>query len=625
MTTSVPAATAFEYAGDGATLEFSFPLRFIENDDLHVYVNGVLMVRGTHYSVDGAGELAGGAVTFEEEYVPASGSTVRLARATAAKQTVDLSNLTRTPGDTLELQLDRLAMVSQDHGERLDDIEEITDDLTGAVEAAQAAQAGAEQAQTGAETAEDNTEGFKDAAELARDEAVAAATSLNLPTIGAGDAGKTLVVTVAEDGYELIDPVAAAADVTFDPSGTGLSATDVQAALAELDASSVPSGGTTGQVLAKASATDHDTTWVDRIGGSTGSADNRLLRSDGTGGATLQASPVTVDDSGNMTGVGTLSTSAGITINSSQGMVVETTTPAALLVARKPDTPGSAGTIGYFDFEARDNAGTLLDYICRISARQDAIGAGSVSATLRIATINAGTAADRCFFGAGVYHPSATGGDKGNNTINFGAVYDDNSLLTCMAMAEEFIERGEINLDKWDAMVPDQIVPESREEVPLYYDVVVEQRRITTEADDSGRLVRRVETVAESIQVPAFIADPVYDEQGAIVDAVETPLTGEVVVPERVIVREHRTARVFKTLLDSGFDPRDPAQYFAKMRSDEALPGMPTQANWQHGGLSMGEMQSQQWLAMEMLAIVCNVMWGRLLDLEQRVAVIENG
>lgn len=45
--------------------------------------------------------------------------------------------------------------------------------------------------------------------------------------------------------------------------------------------------------------------------GSTGSADNRLLRSDGSGGASIQNSPITVDDSGNLSGaaaVGTLST-----------------------------------------------------------------------------------------------------------------------------------------------------------------------------------------------------------------------------------------------------------------------------------------------------------------------------
>jgi len=44
---------------------------------------------------------------------------------------------------------------------------------------------------------------------------------------------------------------------------------------------------------------------VNNFAGSTGATDNRLLRADGTGGATLQASAITVDDSGNMSGVGT--------------------------------------------------------------------------------------------------------------------------------------------------------------------------------------------------------------------------------------------------------------------------------------------------------------------------------
>jgi hypothetical protein len=75
------------------------------------------------------------------------------------------------------------------------------------------------------------------------------------------------------------------------------------------DGLGVPAGGTTGQVLKKASNADNDTVWAtdaEGIGGSTGSTDNRLLRSDGTGGATLQSSAITVDDSGNMSGVGTI-------------------------------------------------------------------------------------------------------------------------------------------------------------------------------------------------------------------------------------------------------------------------------------------------------------------------------
>jgi hypothetical protein len=42
------------------------------------------------------------------------------------------------------------------------------------------------------------------------------------------------------------------------------------------------------------------------LGGSTGATDNRILRADGTGGSTVQNSAVTIDDSGNISGLGTV-------------------------------------------------------------------------------------------------------------------------------------------------------------------------------------------------------------------------------------------------------------------------------------------------------------------------------
>jgi hypothetical protein len=74
------------------------------------------------------------------------------------------------------------------------------------------------------------------------------------------------------------------------------------------------SGATTNQV-----AQWNGTAWVPvtfsaGIGGTTGATDNALLRADGTGGATVQASTVTIDDSGNVShtnwtvGSGTYST-----------------------------------------------------------------------------------------------------------------------------------------------------------------------------------------------------------------------------------------------------------------------------------------------------------------------------
>jgi hypothetical protein len=48
------------------------------------------------------------------------------------------------------------------------------------------------------------------------------------------------------------------------------------------------------------------------IGGSTGATDNAILRADGTGGSTAQASSITVDDSGNLATAGNLETTAGL-------------------------------------------------------------------------------------------------------------------------------------------------------------------------------------------------------------------------------------------------------------------------------------------------------------------------
>jgi hypothetical protein len=70
----------------------------------------------------------------------------------------------------------------------------------------------------------------------------------------------------------------------------------------------VVSGGADGHVLTQQA----DGTYAPEapsagIGGSVGSTDNRLVRSDGTGGSTVQSTGITVDDSNNVSGVGTLS------------------------------------------------------------------------------------------------------------------------------------------------------------------------------------------------------------------------------------------------------------------------------------------------------------------------------
>lgn len=75
----------------------------------------------------------------------------------------------------------------------------------------------------------------------------------------------------------------------------------------------VITGGSTGEVLTlQADGTYAPATVPAGIGGSVGSTDNRLVRSDGTGGSTVQSTGITVDDSNNVSGIGTLDTSGQI-------------------------------------------------------------------------------------------------------------------------------------------------------------------------------------------------------------------------------------------------------------------------------------------------------------------------
>lgn len=73
----------------------------------------------------------------------------------------------------------------------------------------------------------------------------------------------------------------------------------------------VVSGGADGQVLTQqADGTYAPENVSAGIGGSVGSTDNRLVRSDGTGGSTVQSTGITVDDSNNVSGMGTLACGA---------------------------------------------------------------------------------------------------------------------------------------------------------------------------------------------------------------------------------------------------------------------------------------------------------------------------
>lgn len=57
----------------------------------------------------------------------------------------------------------------------------------------------------------------------------------------------------------------------------------------------------------------------------------------------------------------------------------------------------------------------------------------------------------------GVFLRNASGGSRGEGTLNATAVYDDSSVLTCYVI-EQWLH-GEIDLEKWDSYVPDREIP----------------------------------------------------------------------------------------------------------------------------------------------------------------------
>lgn len=90
------------YAGDGTTMEFSFPNRFLADSDLAVLeVNNTTGAQTpktliTHYTVTGAGDAAGGTITML--VAPATGVTLVAYRDPALTQPIDLVN-----GDPLDV------------------------------------------------------------------------------------------------------------------------------------------------------------------------------------------------------------------------------------------------------------------------------------------------------------------------------------------------------------------------------------------------------------------------------------------------------------------------------------------------------------------------------------------
>lgn len=111
------------YSGNGSTVAFTVTFYFLANAHVKVLVrsaNGTETVKtlGTHYTVSGAGNPAGGTVTFLT--APISGETVVLARNVPLTQVTDYTPNDPFPAETHEEALDKLTQIVQQVNETVD-------------------------------------------------------------------------------------------------------------------------------------------------------------------------------------------------------------------------------------------------------------------------------------------------------------------------------------------------------------------------------------------------------------------------------------------------------------------------------------------------------------------------
>lgn len=119
------------YTGNGVTTAFAFPYKFLVNADLIVYEDSVVQVITTDYTITGAGDDAGGTVTFV--VAPANGLEIVIVRDPAITQGLDLVENDSLPAESVEDAFDKLTMIAQRLDDRFDRAVVLTDtDTSGA-------------------------------------------------------------------------------------------------------------------------------------------------------------------------------------------------------------------------------------------------------------------------------------------------------------------------------------------------------------------------------------------------------------------------------------------------------------------------------------------------------------
>jgi hypothetical protein len=225
---------------------------------------------------------------------------------------------------------------------------------------------------------------------------------------------------------------------------------------------------------------------------------------------------------------------------------------------RNSASPASSDYTGEIQFNANNSAGSKFTLAKNYVQMQDHMS-GSEDAIWFLETMVAGASGARIRVSQGVQVGSPTGSDKGVGTLNAVAVYDDNTLLTCGPL--ELMLTDAVDLEKWDALVPN-----------IEHEAVYEGDQLVREA---------------------------YVEE-----------------------RRHEVMHAFAAMRAEGFDPRDPANFVARMKQDGAVPGLMTETEWRDrlgrsDKVDMGTMQTRTFLALDNLAVAFANVVERLEALER--------
>lgn len=239
----------------------------------------------------------------------------------------------------------------------------------------------------------------------------------------------------------------------------------------------------------------------------------------------------------------------------------------------------------------------------------------------------------------GVQVGAPTGGDKGAGTLNAQAVYDDNVLLSCYVF-DQAVD-GSINLKKWDAKVPDRIIPgqEAQKVLRTRTETITEE---IIEIADDGKHVRRPRQRKEIVAVLGP-EEPVVDKNGKQIieerrKARRNPETGEIDVvtvnvpltrrppiydtvpgtPDQTIERRHDPARRFAALIGTAHDPLTLDGYAKYWKERRHLPSLPDETNFDSvdGQLSIGDWTQRLVETVEIQAALIEKLNDRIKALE---------